>query len=59
MKTASRPTQKTIAIARRAATVRRHWTVRERNERANLAKQLQSLLFASLALSIREPRAVA
>lgn len=59
MKTASRPTQKTIAIARRATAIKRHWTVRERNDRANLAKQLQSLLFASMALSTRKPRAVA
>lgn len=46
-------------IARRAAAVSRHWSARERNERASVAKQLQSLLFVSLAITIRKSHAVA
>jgi hypothetical protein len=58
MKSSSCPTQRNrIAIARRAAAIKAHWSARERNQRASLAKQLQGLLFASMALAAHESRA--
>ena len=46
-------------IDRRAAAIKRHWSARERNQRGSLAKQLQSMLFASMAISASGSRGVA
>ncbi|MGH7134501.1 MAG: hypothetical protein ACREHD_02110 [Pirellulales bacterium] len=46
-------------ISRRAAAVKRHWSARERSERATLAEHLQDLLLASIAVSAHGSHAIA
>lgn len=42
------------SIARRALAIRCHWSARERSKRATVARQLQSLLLASIARAVHE-----
>jgi hypothetical protein len=44
-------------IDRRAAAIKKHWSARERKERAMMAANLQRLLAASILVSLSDSRA--